>query len=148
MDIILLKDLDKVGDKYEIVNVKNGYGRNYLIPQKIAVIANAANLKKLDEIKAKEDAEIAARLSEFQEFAKQLEGKTLKIGAKSGTSGKIFGSITSVQISNALAEQLNMEVERRKIELPTDIKTLGTYTAKLNLHPEVDSNVEFEVVAE
>jgi len=148
MDIILLKDLDKVGDKYQIVTVKDGYGRNFLIPQKIAVIANAANLKKLDEIKAKEEAEIAARLSEFQDLAKQLEGKVLKIGAKSGTSGKIFGSITSVQISNALAEQLNMEVERRKIALPDDIKTLGTYTAVLNLHPEVDSKIDFEVVAD
>ena len=69
MEIILLKDLDKVGDKYQVVTVKNGYGRNYLIPQKIGVIANATNLKKLDDIKAKEDAEIAARLSEFQELA-------------------------------------------------------------------------------
>ena len=148
MDIILLKDLDKVGDKYQIVNVKDGYGRNYLIPQKMAVIANAANLKKLEDIKAKEEAEIAARLSEFQEIAQQLEGKTLTIGAKSGTSGKIFGSITSIQISNALAEQLNLEIERRKISLPEDIKTLGTYTAVLNLHPEVDSKIDFEVVAE
>lgn len=148
MDIILLKDLDKVGDKYQIVTVKDGYGRNYLIPQKMAVIANAANLKKLDDIKAKEEAEIAARLSEFQEIAAQLEGKTLKIGAKSGTSGKIFGSITSIQISNALSEQLNLDIERRKIALPEDIKTLGTYTAVLNLHPEVDSKIDFEVVAE
>ena len=148
MEIILLKDLDKVGDKYQVVTVKNGYGRNYLIPQKIGVIANATNLKKLDDIKAKEDAEIAARLSEFQELADQLKGKTLKIGAKSGTSGKIFGSITSVQIANALAEQLNIDIERRKVNLPDDIKTLGTYTAVLNLHPEVDSKIDFEVVSE
>ncbi len=148
MEIILLKDVDKVGDKYEVVTVKNGYGRNYLIPQKVGVIANATNLKKLDDLKAKEDAEIAARLSEFQELADQLKDKTLKIGAKSGTSGKIFGSITSAQIANALAEQLNIEVERRKVALPDDIKTLGTYTAVLNLHPEVDSKIDFEVVAE
>ena len=148
MDIILLKDLDKVGDKYAIVKVANGYGRNYLIPQKIGVIANADNLKKLDQIKAKEDAEIIARLSEFQEIADQLKGKSLTIGAKSGTSGKIFGSITSVQISNALAEQLSVEVERRKIELPDDIKNLGTYTAVLNIHPDVDCKIDFEVVAE
>jgi large subunit ribosomal protein L9 len=148
MEIILLKDVDKVGDKYEIVTVKNGYGRNYLIPQKIGVIANATNLKKLDDLKAKEDAEIAARLSEFQELADQLKDKTLKIGAKSGTSGKIFGSITSAQLTNALAEQLNIEVERRKVALPDDIKTLGTYTAVLNLHPEVDSKIDFEVVSE
>ena len=148
MEIILLKDVDKVGDKYEVVTVKNGYGRNYLIPQKVGVIANATNLKKLEDLKAKEDAEIAARLSEFQELADQLKDKTLKIGAKSGTSGKIFGSITSAQIANALAEQLNIEVERRKVALPDDIKTLGTYTAVLNLHPEVDSKIDFEVVAE
>lgn len=148
MEIILLKDLDKVGDKYQVVTVRNGYGRNYLIPQKIGVIANATNLKKLDDIKAKEDAEIAARLSDFQELADQLKGKTLKIGAKSGTSGKIFGSITSVQIANALAEQLNIDIERRKVNLPDDIKTLGTYTAVLNLHPEVDSKIDFEVVSE
>lgn len=148
MDIILLKDLDKVGDKYSVVSVKNGYGRNYLIPQKIAVIANAANMKKLDELKGKEEAERAARLSEFQEVAAQLAGKVLKIGAKSGTSGKIFGSITSIQISNALEEQLNLEVERRRVKLPEDIKTLGTYTAVLDLHPEVQANIDFEVVAE
>jgi large subunit ribosomal protein L9 len=148
MNVILLKDLDKVGDKYEIVNVKAGYGRNFLIPQKIAVIANTVNLKKLDEIKDKEASEIAARLSEFQEIADQLKGKTIKIGAKSGTSGKIFGSITSVQISNALSEQLNLDVERRKISLPDDIKVLGTYTAVLNLHPDVDSKIDFEVVSE
>ena len=148
MEIILLKDVDKVGDKYEIVTVKNGYGRNYLIPQKVGVIANATNLKKLDDLKAKEDAEIAARLSEFQELADQLKDKTLKIGAKSGTSGKIFGSITSAQITNALADQLNIEVERRKVALPDEIKTVGTYTAVLNLHPEVDSKIDFEVVGE
>lgn len=148
MEIILLKDVDKVGDKYEVVTVKNGYGRNYLIPQKVGVIANATNLKKLEDLKAKEDAEIAARLSEFQELADQLKDKTLKIGAKSGTSGKIFGSITTAQIANALAEQLNIEVERRKVALPDEIKTLGTYTAVLNLHPEVDSKIDFEVVAE
>lgn len=148
MDIILLKDLDKVGDKYQVVTVKDGYGRNYLIPQKMAVIANATNMKKLDDLKAKEEAERAARLSEFQEVADQLKGQTLKIGAKSGTSGKIFGSITSIQLASALKEQFNVEVERRRVNLPEDIKTLGTYTAVLDLHPEVQANVDFEVVAE
>ena len=148
MDIILLKDLDKVGDKYQVVTVKDGYGRNYLIPQKMAVIANATNMKKLDDLKAKEEAERAARLSEFQEIADKLKGQTLKIGAKSGTSGKIFGSITSIQLSSALKEQFGVEVERRRINLPEDIKTLGTYTAVLDLHPEVQANVDFEVVAE
>lgn len=148
MEIILLKDLDKVGDKYEIVTVKDGYARNFLIPKKVAVIANDTNLKKLEDIKEKENAEILARLSEFQEIAAQLEGKLLKIGAKTGTSGKIFGSITSIQISQALQEQLNIEVERRKIKIPEEIKVLGQYEAILELHPEVDSKIAFEVVAE
>ncbi len=148
MDIILLKDLDKVGDKYDVVTVKDGYGRNYLIPQKMAVIANATNMKKLDDLKAKEEAERAARLSEFQEIADKLKDVTLKIGAKSGTSGKIFGSITSIQIANALQEQQNVEIERRRVKLPEDIKTLGEYTAVLDLHPEVQANVNFEVVSE
>ncbi len=148
MDIILLKDLDKVGDKYEVVSVKAGYGRNYLIPQKIAVIANATNLQKLDDLKGKEEAERAARLSEFQEIADQLKGKTLKIGAKSGTSGKIFGSITSIQLASALQEQYGVEIERRRVALPEEIKTLGTYTAILDLHPEVQAPIEFEVIAE
>ena len=148
MDIILLKDLDKVGDKYSVVSVKNGYGRNYLIPQKIAVIANAANMKKLDELKGKEEAERTARLSEFQAIATKLEGQVLKVGAKSGTSGKIFGSITSIQVSNALQEQLGVEVERRRVSLPEEIKTLGEYVAVLDLHPEVQAKVTFEVVAE
>ena len=148
MDIILLKDIDKVGDKHDIVTVKDGYARNFLIPQKMAVIANAPNRAKLDEIKAKELAQLAARKAEFQEIADKLKGKTLKIGAKAGQSDKIFGSVTALQLSNAIMEQFNVEIERRKIEMPEEVKTLGTYTAILNIHPEVDAKLEFEVVSE
>ena len=148
MDIILLQDIDKVGYKHEVVTVKNGYGRNYLIPQKMAIIANATNLKKLEEIKEKEAAELAARISEFQAIADQLEGKVLKIGAKAGQSGKIFGSVTNIQIANALKEQLDIDVERRIIEMPEEVKMLGEYVAKLNMHKEVEASVAFEVVEE
>ena len=148
MDIILLKDIEKVGDKHEIVTVKDGYARNYLIPQGIAIIANKPNRAKLDEIKAKERADLEARISEFQEIADKLKDKVLKIGAKAGQSGKIFGSVTNIQIANAIKDQLNLDIERKKIVLPEDIKELGTYTASLNLHPKVDANVSFEVVAE
>jgi large subunit ribosomal protein L9 len=148
MEIILLEDIDKVGDKYDIVKVKDGYGRNFLIPQKMAIIANAANRKRLDEIKAQEAATLAEKLSVFQEIAEQLKGKVLRIGAKSGTSGKIFGSVTNIQIAAALKEQLGIEVERKKVVVPEEAKELGTYTAILNLHPEVDTRVVFEVVAE
>ena len=115
MDVILLKDLEKVGYKHDVVKVKNGFGRNYLIPKKLAVIANAINMKKLDKIKEEDLAKEAARLGEYQEVAKQLEGKTLKLGVKAGTSGKIFGSVTNVQIMNGIKEQFELDIERRKI---------------------------------
>ena len=91
MEIILLKDVDKVGDKHTIVTVKDGYGRNYLIPQGMAVIANPTNRKKLDDIIRKEEEQAAARVAEFRDLAAFLKDKVLKIGAKAGTSGKIFG---------------------------------------------------------
>ena len=147
MDIILLTDIDKVGDKHDVVTVKNGYGRNYLIPQGLALIANATNMKKLDDLKAKEAAVEAAKVDEYKAIAAKLEGQTLKIGAKAGTSGKIFGSVNALQISQALAEQFNVEVPRKKIDLD-DVKELGEYTATLNLHPEVTAELKVEVAAE
>ena len=147
MDIILLADLDKVGDKHEVVTVKNGYGRNFLIPQGLALIANATNMKKLDDLKAKEDAAEAAKVDVYKDVATKLEGKTLKIGAKAGTSGKIFGSVTTIQIVQALKEQFDVEVLRKKISLE-DIKEVGSYTATLNLHPEVVVALPIEVAAE
>lgn len=149
MDIILLDDIDKVGDKHEIVSVKPGYARNYLIPQGLAIVANDTNRGKLDEIKQKEAEELAARKAEFEAIAENLKDKVLKIGAKAGTSGKIFGSVTNVQIATALKDQFDVDVDRRKVVLPEeDIKTLGTYTAQLNMHPEVDIKVNFEVIEE
>ena len=148
MDIILLADIDRLGDKHSIVTVKNGYGRNYLIPKGLALIANSQNRKKLEEIIAKEEAERAARLSEFQEIAEKLKGVKLVIPAKSGTSGKIFGSVTNLQLANKLKEDHGIEVERKRIALPDDVKELGTYTAVLDLHPDVDAKVDFEVVKE
>lgn len=148
MDIILLKDVEKVGEKHEIVTVKDGYGRNFLIPQKIAIIANEANRKKLDELKQKEAELAAQKIAEFQKIAEQLEGKTLKIGAKAGASGKIFGSVTNIQIANALKEQFDLDIERRVIELPEEVKDLGTYNAQIHLHKDVDISIDFEVVEE
>jgi large subunit ribosomal protein L9 len=148
MEIILLKDVDKVGDKHTIVTVKDGYGRNYLIPQGMAVIANPTNRKKLDDIIRKEEEQAAARVAEFRDLAAFLKDKVLKIGAKAGTSGKIFGSVTNVQIAAALKDQLDIDVERRKVVLPEDVKELGAYKAKLDLHKDVEVLVHFEVVAE
>ncbi|MCB0561069.1 MAG: 50S ribosomal protein L9 [Phaeodactylibacter sp.] len=148
MDIILLEDIEKVGDKHEVVSVKPGYARNYLIPQGLALVANDTNRGKLDDIKRLEAEKLAARKAEFEELATKLQGQVLKIGAKAGTSGKIFGSVTNVQISNALKEQLDIDVDRRKIKLPEEIKVLGAYNIPLELHPEVPITLHFEVVEE
>ena len=148
MNIILLQDIDKVGEKYEVVTVKDGYARNFLIPTRKAVIANKSNLAKLDELKQKHAQELAAQIGEFQAVADKIKDVTLRIGAKAGTSGKIFGSVTNTSIAQALKEQCEVEVIRSKVELVDEVKELGTYKANVRLHPEVIAEVSFEVVAE
>ncbi|MCB0633885.1 MAG: 50S ribosomal protein L9 [Saprospiraceae bacterium] len=148
MEIILLQDVDKVGEKHEVVKVKDGYGRNYLIPQGLALIANKTNRNRLDEMKRQEEAREMKKYDDYKAIADALVDKVIKIGAKAGTSGKIFGSVTSIQISNALKEQFDLDVDRRKVHLPEEVKELGTYTLVLNLHTQVKPEVKFEVVAE
>jgi len=149
MEIILLKDIDHVGFKHDVVSVKNGYGRNYLIPQGLAVIANTANNAKLEALRAEEDAKEAAKLEDYKTLAEKLEGQTLKIGVKAGTSGKIFGSVNELQVVNAIQEQFGEEVARKKVNLPESVKEVGTYPVVINLHKEdVVANLEIELVAE
>ena len=148
MEIILLQDIDNLGDKHEVVKVKNGYGRNYLIPQKMGIIANATNLSRLAELRKQDEAREAKKISIYQEIADRLKGTIIRIGAKAGTTGKIFGSVTNVQLAQALKEQLDVDVERKKIEMGDEVKEVGSYTAQLHLHKEVDAQVNFEVVAE
>lgn len=147
MEIILKQDIKNLGEKDDIVNVKPGYGRNYLIPQGFAALATesakkvlAENLKQAQfkQDKIKKDAEaIAAR----------LEGVKLTIGAKAGESGKIFGSVNTIQVADALKKE-GFEVDRRRITFETEPKFVGEYIANLNLHKEVKVKVPFEVVAE
>ena len=149
MEIILLKDLDKVGEKFDVVTVKPGYGRNYLIPQKLAIIANKDNMARLDEHKAREEAKEAEVIAEMQSIKDKIESKTFTIGAKAGTSGKIFGSVTTVQLAQVVQSELQVELERRDIEMPEEeVKTLGEYTAKVKLHKKVTADIKFEVVAD
>lgn len=148
MEVILLKDIDTLGERHEVVNVKPGYARNYLIPSRMALVANATNRAKLDKLRSDEAAHEAERIAELKTTAARLEGQVLRIGAKAGTTGKIFGSVTSVQIMQALKDQMGIEVIRKKIELPEEVKTLGTYSATINFHPEVHSTIQFEVVEE
>jgi len=147
MEIILLKDLDRFGYKHDIVTVKPGYGRNFLIPQGIGIVANKTNREKLEKIVEAEEAKEAAKVEDYKVMAQDLEGKSLKIGVKAGTSGKIFGSVTNVQVANALKEQLDVEIERKKISVPS-IQEIGTYTAKISFYKEIEANVDFELVQE
>lgn len=148
MEIILLKDIDTLGERHEVVTVKPGFARNYLIPSKLALVANSTNKAKLEKLRAEAAAHEAERVTEFKALAEKLQGQVLRIGAKAGTTGKIFGSVTSVQIMQALKDQMGIEVIRKKIELPEEVKQLGSYTANINFHPEVHTTIQFEVVEE
>lgn len=148
MEIILLKDIDTLGERHEVVNVKPGFARNYLIPSKLALTANATNKAKLEKLRGEEASHEAERIADFKALAAKLEGQVLRIGAKAGTTGKIFGSVTNVQIMQALKDQMGIDVIRKKIELPEEVKVLGSYTATINFHAQVHSTVNFEVVEE
>lgn len=148
MEIILLKNLRTLGDKHDVVTVKNGYGRNYLIPKGLAVLANKPNMAKLDDLIAREKAEEDKKVEEYKQLLEKLTDKTLKIGVKSGTSGKIFGSITNIQIANALRDQLDVDIPRKKISLDEEIKEIGTYQATVKLHDQVSGEISFELVKE
>ena len=148
MQVILLNDVDKLGYKFDVVTVKPGYGRNYLIPQGIALMANSSNMKRLEEMKRRVERSESAKLGEYQAMASTLADSKLSIGAKAGKEGKIFGSVTNIQIVQALKDQLGLEVERRKVVMPDDVKHIGDYEATLNLHPEVTASIKFAVVEE
>ncbi len=148
MQIVLIQDVDNLGQKNELVTVKNGYARNYLIPQKFAVEANPSNLKQLEEklkVKAKKEA---AMLAEIKNVVAVLKESPIKIGAKTGTSGKIFGSVTSLQIARAIRDQKGYEIDRKRISIVDDVKELGTYKASIDFGGGNTTEVEFEVIGE
>ena len=147
MNIILLEHIEKVGAKHDVVKVKDGYGRNYLLPKGMAIVANKVNLAKLEGMKKQASKKEAVVIAAFKEIAAKLAGKTLKITAKAGETGRLFGSVSAQHISGALKEQ-GVEADKRIIEMPEEVKELGTYTATIKFHPEVHQDVNFEVVAE
>ena len=148
MEVILKQDVQELGHKNDIVTVKNGYGRNFLIPKGFATLAtvpakkmHAENLKQ----RAHKDAKIK---NDALEIAKKLEKVTLSVGAKTSSTGKIFGSVNTIQIAEALKEK-GYEIERKNISIPEDqVKEVGKYTATVKLHKEVKVEIVFEIVAE
>lgn len=147
MEVILKQDIKKLGEKDDVVTVKPGYGRNYLIPQGFAVLATESAKKVLAENIRQAQFKQEKIKKDATELAAKLEGLKLTIGAKAGETGKIFGSVNSIQIADALKKQ-GFEVDRRRITFDQDPKVLGEYVANLNLHKEVKVQVPFEVVAE
>lgn len=148
MEVILKQDLKGLGYKNDIVKVKNGYGRNFLIPQRIAVLATESNKKmQAEEIKQSSFKEQKLR-TEATAMAAKFADVTVKVGAKAGESGKIFGSVTNIQLAEAL-KKAGYDVERKNIEMNEDaIKALGTYSAKVRLFKEISATINFEVIAE
>ena len=148
MNIILKQDVDMLGSKFDVVTVKDGYARNFLIPQGLAVAATASNIKVNDEV-IRQQAHKAAKAKEAATaIADKLEGLSLKLGAKAGESGKIFGSVNSIQLADAI-QAAGYDVERKQISLADDtIKELGAYECTVKLHKDIVVTVKFEVVAE
>jgi large subunit ribosomal protein L9 len=148
MQVILIQDVDNLGARHELVNVKNGYARNYLIPRKLAVEANPSNLKQHEEklkVIAKKEA---AMLAELNKVIDILKSSPVKVTAKTGTSGKIFGSVTSLQIARAIRDQRGYEIDRKRITVSEDVKELGTHKVSIDFGNSNVIEIDFEVVGE
>lgn len=147
MQIILLDHIDKVGEKHDVVKVKDGYGRNYLLPKGLALVANKENLARLEGLKKQAAKKEGILIENFRAIAEKLAGMTLSIPAKAGETGRLFGSVTAQTLSNALRAE-GIEADRRMIEMPEEVKELGSYTATIKFHPQVVAEAKFDVVAE
>lgn len=147
MKIILKEDVRGLGYKDDVVEVKDGYGRNYLIPQGKAIVASNSNLKVLAENMRQRAHKIAQMKADAEAAAAALEGVALTIGAKTSATGTIFGSVNAIQIAEAL-EKLGHNVDRKLITVKDTIKEVGNYTATIQFHKEVAVEIPFEVVAE
>lgn len=147
MKIILKEDISNLGYKDDVVEVKSGYGRNYLIPTGKAVIATEAALKVLAENQRQRAHKIAKIKADAEALAESLKDVALTIGAKTSSTGTIFGSVNSIQIAEAL-EKLGFNVDRKLIAIKDTVKEVGSYKALLKLHKEVSVEIPFEVVSE
>jgi large subunit ribosomal protein L9 len=148
MEIILMKDIDTLGLANSIVDVKPGYARNYLIPRGMAIAATPRNKNILMQKIRQQEQRAAQLLQDAKALAAKLSETTLRIVAKAGTSGKIFGSVTNIQIAQAIKDTLGIELERKQVLMPDEVKSLGNYTAEIQLHKDVRASINFEVFEE
>ena len=148
MKVILLDNIKGVGKKDEIINASYGYARNFLFPKKLAVEANTENLAKLNNKKEAAIYKKDKEKQEAEELAKKLKGIMLKIKVKSGENGKIFGGVTSKEISENLKAQYNFDIDKKKIELKETIKTLGGFVVTIKLYEGVVASLKIDVISE
>ena len=144
MKVILLQDVKALGKKGELVNVNDGYARNFILPKKLGVEANSKNLNDLKLQKAHEEKRAQEILEEAKELGAKIAASQVKVTIKTGEGGKIFGSVSSKEIAQAAKEQLTLEIDKKKMNLPSPIKSLGTHMVPVKLHPKV--TVELKVV--
>lgn len=147
MEVILKEDILNLGYKDDIVDVKKGYARNFLIPQGKAIMASESAKKVIAENNRQRAHKLEQLKKEAEDFAAKMEGTTLTIGAKTSSTGTIFGSVTNIQIAEELAKK-GFEVDRKYILIKDQVKEVGSYTATVRLHKEVSVEIAFEVVAE
>jgi len=148
MEVILIQYVDNLGAANEVVKVKNGYARNFLIPRKLAVENSPSNNKQLEERLKQVRKKEAQMLAEINSVIAKLNEGPIKLGAKTGTSGKIFGSITSLQVSRAIREQKGYDIDRKKISIPEEVKEIGSYKAVIDFGNGRTAEVAIDVVGE
>lgn len=147
MKVILLQDVKSVGKKGEMVNVSEGYAKNFIIPRKLGVEATNSNMNDLKLKKQSEEKRKAEELQAAKELKEALEQKTVKVAVKTGDNGKLFGSVTNKEIAAALEEQTGLKVDKKKIVLDDQIKMVGEKTVMVKLHPQVTAELKV-VIAE
>ena len=147
MEVILKEDVPKLGNRGEVVKVAEGYGRNFLLPRKLAIEANAANKAVIEQMKAAAVRRSAKEKSEAEELAKQFDGLEVKFERKSGENDQLFGSVTSSDIAEAL-EKKSFHIDRRKIQLHEPLKTIGEFTIPVKLHKDVTTHLKVVIEKE
>ncbi len=147
MKVILLDNIKGVGKKDEVINASDGYARNFLFPKKLAVEANSENMSKLNNKKEANNYRKDLEKQVAEETAKKLKGILLKVNVKAGENGKIFGGVTAKEIADTLKTQANIEVDKKKIELKEQIKTLGTFSVNVKLYEGVTGVLKIDVIA-
>ena len=146
MKVILIEDVKSLGKKGEIVSVSDGYAKNKLIPGKLALEANGKNMNDLKLQKQHEDKVAQENYEAAQALAKELEGKVVKVSVKSGEGGKVFGSVSSKEVAKAAADQLGLELDKKKMQMDEAIKTLGYHDVTIKLHPKVSAVLRVNVI--